>query len=261
MAGILYIISAPSGSGKSTLVAQIRSLVADLEFSVSYTTRAPRGSEESGREYHFISVAEFERMIAEDAFMEYADVFGNYYGTARKSLTDATAHGKDLLLDIDVQGAEQVRMRMPEAVTIFVLPPTPEILEARLRNRSRAEGLLDDAVIARRLAKARSEIGNYDRYRYVLLNDVLDIAVDELSAIVAVERVRATPAVHSDHEQQLNSDLARLETLAAGCRQQGIRSRLAPVLAAFGIQPDRSIATPQQAEPTATPFDTAKPIR
>ena len=150
MAGILYIISAPSGSGKSTLVAQIRSLVADLEFSVSYTTRAPRGSEEGGREYHFISVAEFRAMIAREEFLEYADVFGNYYGTARSSLAHARAAGKDLLLDIDVQGAEQVRTRQADAVSIFVLPPTPETLEARLRNRSRAEGLLDDEVIARR---------------------------------------------------------------------------------------------------------------
>ena len=230
MAGILFIISAPSGSGKSTLVAQLRSLVADLEFSVSYTTRAPRGSEESGREYHFISVPEFEAMIARDEFLEHANVFGNYYGTARRSLSDATAHGKDLLLDIDVQGAEQVRTRMQEAVSIFVLPPTPEILEARLRNRSRAEGSLDDTVIGRRLAKARSEIGNYDRYGYVLLNDILDIAVDELSAIVSVERFRRAGA-----SQETPAELARLEALAAGCRQAGIRSRLQPVLAAFGL--------------------------
>lgn len=230
VAGILFIISAPSGSGKSTLVAQIRSLVADLEFSVSYTTRQPRGSEESGREYHFISVPEFEEMIRHNEFMEYADVFGNYYGTSRRSLVDATAHGKDLLLDIDVQGAEQVRTRMHDAVGIFVLPPTPEILEARLRNRSRAEGSLDDAVIARRLAKARSEIGNYSRYGYVLLNDVLDIAVDELSAIVAVERVR-----RGESSPETPAELARLEALASGCRQAGVRARLEPVLAAFGI--------------------------
>ena len=230
MAGILYIISAPSGSGKSTLVAQIRSLVADLEFSVSYTTRAPRGSEESGREYHFISVPEFEQMIADDAFLEYADVFGNYYGTARKSLVDAKAHGHDLLLDIDVQGAEQVRGRMADAVSIFVLPPTPMILEARLRNRSRAEGSLDDAVIARRLAKAQSEIGSYSRYNYVLLNDILDIAVDELSAIVAVERFRRAALTQDE-----TPELKRLEALAEGCRQAGIRPRLKPVLAAFGL--------------------------
>ena len=230
MAGILFIISAPSGSGKSTLVAQIRSLVADLEFSVSYTTRAPRGSEESGREYHFISAAEFRGMIERDEFLEYADVFGNYYGTARRSLTDATAHGKDLLLDIDVQGAEQVRARMPEAVSIFVLPPNPETLEARLRNRSRAEGSLDAEVIARRLRKARSEIGNYPRYGYVLLNDVLDIAVEELSAIVAVERFG-----RDEHPGARPAELDRLQALAAGCREPGVRARLVPVLRTFGL--------------------------
>ena len=230
VAGILFIISAPSGSGKSTLVAQLRSLVANLEFSVSYTTRPPRGSEESGREYNFVPLPEFEKMIARGEFLEYADVFGNYYGTARKSLADATAHGKDLLLDIDVQGAGQVRERMPEAVSVFVLPPTPQVLEARLRNRSRAEGSLDDAVIARRLAKARSEIGSYPQYGYVLLNDILDIAVDELSAIVAVERSRAgQPLPGSEVEQ------ARVRALAEGCRQDGVQARLRPVLDAFGI--------------------------
>ncbi len=229
MAGILFIISAPSGSGKSTLVAQLRTLVADLEFSVSYTTRAPRGSETDGREYRFISVPEFEAMIARDEFLEYADVFGNYYGTARRSLAEATAHGKDLLLDIDVQGAEQVRERLAEAVSVFVLPPTPQILEARLRNRSRAEGSLDAEVIARRLAKARSEIGRYHRYGYVLINDDLDIAVEELSAIVSVERHRR------GQQSAEEPDTVRMGALAEGCRQAGIRERLQPVLAAFGL--------------------------
>jgi guanylate kinase len=230
VAGILFIISAPSGSGKSTLVAQLRTLVADLEFSVSYTTRAPRGSETNGREYRFVSVPEFEGMIERDEFLEHADVFGNYYGTARQSLTDATAHGKDLLLDIDVQGAEQVRDRLAEAVSVFVLPPTPQILEARLRNRSRAEGSLDAEVIARRLAKARSEIGSYHRYGYVLINDDLDIAVEELSAIVSVERHRR------GQETAEVPDTVRMEALAEGCRQTGIRARLQPVLSAFGLE-------------------------
>ncbi len=241
MAGILFIISAPSGSGKSTLVAQIRSLVSDLEFSVSYTTRGARGSEEDGREYHFISVAAFEAMIAADAFLEYADVFGNYYGTARKSLHDATMNEKDLLLDIDVQGAEQVRGNMPEAVSIFVLPPTPEILEARLRNRSRAEGSLNAEVIERRLKKARTEIGNYSRYGYVLLNDVLDIAVEELSAIVAVERYR-----RSGLPDDSPSEMEYLEALAQGCRQVGIQARLATVLAAFGFETQSAVQSEKQ---------------
>src|SRR6201996_6440136 len=126
MAGILFIISAPSGSGKSTLVAEVRRLVEGLEFSISYTTREPRGSEEDGREYHFIDRARFEAMIERDAFLEWADVFGNYYGTARSTLDHAREQGRDLLLDIDVQGAMQVMKSLPEAVSIFILPPSPQ---------------------------------------------------------------------------------------------------------------------------------------
>ena len=136
MAGILFIISAPSGSGKSTLVSQLRTLVEGLDFSISYTTRAPRGSEEDGREYHFTTRAEFERMIAAGDFLEWAQVFGNYYGTAVSALDHAEKAGKDLLLDIDVQGAVQVMKKLPEAVSIFIMPPSPQILEMRLRHRS-----------------------------------------------------------------------------------------------------------------------------
>ena len=164
MAGILFIISAPSGSGKSTLVAQVRSLVEGLEFSISYTTRAPRGSETDGREYYFTSRATFERMIAAGEFLEWAEVFGNYYGTARTALEHARAAGKDLLLDIDVQGAKQVMRRMPEAVSIFILPPSPEVLEMRLRHRSEAEHMTSEEVIERRLQQARSELEQVGEY-------------------------------------------------------------------------------------------------
>src|SRR5580704_16838553 len=136
MAGILFIISAPSGSGKSTLVNQLRSLVEGLDFSISYTTRAPRGSEEDGREYHFTTRKEFERMVVARDFLEWAEVFGNYYGTAVSALSHAKVVGKDLLVDIDVQCASQVMKKLPQAVSIFVLPPSPEILEMRLRRRS-----------------------------------------------------------------------------------------------------------------------------
>ena len=139
MAGILFIISAPSGSGKSTLVSEVRKQVSGVDFAVSWTTRAPRGSEENGREYHFTTRQEFERMAACGEFLEHAEVFGNLYGTARASLDEALAAGHDLLLDIDVQGAAQVRTAMHEAVGIFVLPPNPKVLRTRLRNRSRAE--------------------------------------------------------------------------------------------------------------------------
>ena len=188
MAGILFIISAPSGSGKSTLVSQVRSLVEGLDFSISYTTRSPRGSEEDGREYHFTTRSEFERMIAAGDFLEWAEVFGNYYGTAVSALSHAKNVGKDLLLDIDVQGAVQVMKKLPEAVSIFILPPSPEILEMRLRNRSEAEHVTSETVIQSRLAEARHELKQMRDYKYALVNDVLDQAVSELRAIVLCER-------------------------------------------------------------------------
>jgi guanylate kinase len=188
MAGILFIISAPSGSGKSTLVSQLRSLVEGLDFSISYTTRAPRGSEEDGREYHFTTRSEFERMIAAGDFLEWAEVFGNYYGTAVSALAHAKDAGKDLLLDIDVQGAVQVMKKLPEAVSIFILPPSPQILEMRLRNRSEAEHVTSETVIQNRLAEARHELKQMQDYKYALVNDVLDQAVTELRAIVLCER-------------------------------------------------------------------------
>ena len=188
MAGILFIISAPSGSGKSTLVSELRKFVEGLEFSISYTTRAPRGSEEDGREYHFTTRNRFEGMIADDAFLEHADVFGNLYGTARSALSDAAAHHRDLLLDIDVQGAMQVMQRVPDAVSIFILPPSPRVLEQRLRNRSMAEHMTDEAVIERRLRQARSELAYVGRYKFAIVNDVLDEAVAKLRAIVLCER-------------------------------------------------------------------------
>ena len=228
MAGILFLISAPSGSGKTSLVSRLRSLVDNLEFSVSYTTRPPRGSEQEAREYHFISRQEFQKMIDEGEFLEYADVFGNYYGTARHSLTDAFAKGKDLLLDIDVQGASQVREKMPEAVSIFLMPPSPEDLAYRLRSRSRAEGAVIEEVISRRLARARQEIENYREYGYILVNDILDRAVEEMSAIVFAERM-------SRNHGSRNAEDRRLIEIAERCRQRNSEARIKPVLQAFGV--------------------------
>lgn len=228
MADILFIISAPSGSGKSTLVSQLRSLVGGLEFSVSYTTRPPRGSEQPDREYHFVSRQEFEEMIREDRFLEWACVFGNYYGTAARTWTDATREGKDLLLDIDVQGAAQVRAKAPDAVSIFVLPPNPEILAMRLRNRSRAEGRVQESEITQRLAKAREEIQNYREYRYILINDILDQAVGELTAIVTAERAMRSGRTPTP-------DTLRMMRGAESCLQANMAERLAPVLSSFGL--------------------------
>jgi guanylate kinase len=188
MAGILFIISAPSGSGKSTLVAQVRSLVEGLDFSVSYTTRAPRGSETEGREYYFTERETFRQMVENGEFLEWAEVFGNYYGTAQSALEHARTAGKDLLLDIDVQGAKQVIERLPEAVSIFILPPSPEVLEMRLRNRSEAEHMTSEDVIERRLQQARNELEQVWDYKYALVNDVLDQATAEMRAIVLYER-------------------------------------------------------------------------
>ena len=188
MAGILFIISAPSGSGKSTLVSQLLTLVEGIEFSISYTTRAPRGSETDGREYHFTTREEFRRMVDAGEFLEWAEVFGNFYGTAASALSHARQQGKDLLLDIDVQGALQVMKKLPAAVSIFVLPPSPEVLEMRLRNRSQAEHMTIESIIERRLAEAREELKHLPEYRYALVNDVLDQAATELRAIVLSER-------------------------------------------------------------------------
>jgi guanylate kinase len=221
MAGILFIISAPSGSGKSTLVSEVRRLVQGLEFSISYTTRAPRGSEEDGREYHFTDKATFERMVAAGEFLEYATVFGNhYYGTAVSALEQAREHGHDLLLDIDVQGALQVMKKVPEAVSIFILPPTPEVLERRLRNRSQAEGVADEAEIEKRLAQARNELQRLSDYKYALVNDVLDEAASEMRAIVLVAR---------GHGERNDAETAQ------GCLTAARSKRLEAALASFGV--------------------------
>ena len=159
MAGILFIISAPSGSGKSTLVAEVRRLVEGLEFSsFLYDAEVARLGRRRDASITLRIVRHSSEMVERDEFLEWAEVFGNYYGTARGALEHARKAGKDLLLDIDVQGAVQVIHRVPEAVSIFVVPPSPEVLERRLRNRSQAEGVTDEAVIQRRLAQAKQEL-------------------------------------------------------------------------------------------------------
>jgi guanylate kinase len=182
----VFIISAPSGSGKSTLVARLLAGVPGLTFSVSYTTRAPRGHEVDGESYHFARREDFEQMIANDEFLEWAQVFGNYYGTHKGILEKARASSCDLVLDIDVQGAGQLKQRIPDAVTIFILPPSRQVLEERLR----ARGEDPDGVIERRLREAAGEIRQYKDYDYVLINRDLVESDAVLSAIVRGERVR-----------------------------------------------------------------------
>jgi guanylate kinase len=222
MAGILFIISAPSGSGKSTLVSQLRTLVEGLEFSISYTTRLPRGSEEDGREYHFTTREQFERMIAANEFLEWAEVFGNYYGTARSALEHARVAGKDLLLDIDVQGALQIMGKEPGAVSIFIMPPSPQVLQMRLRQRSEAEHMTSEAVIERRLQEAQKELDRIGDYRYAIVNDVLDVAVAELRAIVLTERGVGDGVTALAESCRTNASSARLMTALGSFDRQAI---------------------------------------
>ena len=182
----VFIISAPSGSGKSTLVSRVMKNDRALRFSVSYTTRKPRGQEQHGVSYYFISREEFEARLKADEFLESAEVFGNYYGTHKSELEKAAAGGYDLVLDIDVQGAAQLKERIPEAVSIFVLAPSRQVLEQRLRSR----GQDAEEVVRRRLADAAREIRQYDRYDYVLVNEEVEPAVETLKSIVRAERVR-----------------------------------------------------------------------
>jgi len=182
----VFLISAPSGSGKSTLVARLIRSTPGLKFSVSYTSRRPRGAEVDGQNYHFVSRPDFEAMIGRKEFLEWAEVFGNYYGTHRGVLEQARAEGKDLVLDIDVQGARQLKCQIPEAVTVFILAPSRQILEQRLRARS--EDRKD--VIERRLRAAAEEIRNYQAYDYVVINRDLAESDATLGAIVRAERVR-----------------------------------------------------------------------
>jgi guanylate kinase len=230
MSGILFIISAPSGSGKTTLVDALRQYVPNLDFSISYTTRQPRGSEQQGREYHFIARAEFEEMIRKGEFLEYAEVFGNYYGTAQSVLADAARRGNDVLLDIDVQGERQVKRKMPDAVSIFVLPPSRAELESRLRKRSISENVNSEEVIRRRLDTARKEIENYPNYDYILINDRLEQSVDELQAIVLGERIARSGKSPSFQEKQY------LETKEK-CLKSRMEKKIRGILDSFDVPP------------------------
>jgi guanylate kinase len=182
----IFIISAPSGSGKSTLTSQLIRSVPNLRFSVSYTTRPARGQEKDGEAYFFITREEFEKRAAAGEFLEYAEVFGNYYGTHISELERADRDGYDLVLDIDVQGARQLKEKIPAAVSIFVLAPSRQVLEKRLR----ARGQDSDEVVHRRLREAAEEIRNYFRYDYVLVNQEVAASVDTLVSIVKATRSR-----------------------------------------------------------------------
>lgn len=184
--GTLIVVSAPSGAGKSSLSERVLKRLSDLRFSISYTTREPRGAEQDGVDYRFVSEDQFRAMRERDEFLECAEVHGCLYGTHEKPVEEMLAQGLDVVLDIDVQGAEQVRRRVPEAILIFIMPPSCEVLEARLRARN----LNAPADIARRLRNAAIEVQLYDRFDYVVLNEDLDRALAHLEAIIIAERCR-----------------------------------------------------------------------
>lgn len=184
--GLLFVISAPSGTGKTTVVERLVHLLPDLGMSRSYTSRAARQGESHGIDYNFITRVRFDQMVAADAFLEWADVFGNLYGTCADDAEHDLAAGRDLVLVIDVQGARQVRRRCPGTVGVFVLPPSYSVLERRLRGRSKDS----EEAIQRRLMRAREEVAGFVEYDYVVVNDELDACVDRLRSIVVAERAR-----------------------------------------------------------------------
>ena len=196
MSGNLFIVCAPSGAGKTTLVDALLKADSGIRLSVSYTTRKPRAGEVDGREYHFVSQEKFQEMSAAGAFLESALVHGNYYGTSQPWINDQRAAGADILLEIDWQGAAQVRKMMPDAIGIFILPPSFEALVGRLNRRAQDP----PDVIARRIAGAREEISHVSEFKYVIINDKFDKAVKDLVSIVRARRLLATSqlARHSD---------------------------------------------------------------
>jgi len=208
--GTLYIVSAPSGAGKTSLVSALVEADPLLTVCVSHTTRAPRPGEQNGIQYHFVDAAGFERMVEEGRFLEHARVFDNLYGTARSSVEQPLAEGLDVILEIDWQGARQVREQTPEAVSVFILPPSTQALEARLRGRAQD----DEGVIARRLRDARSDMAHYREFDYLVINDRFEVALHELRALVTSRRLRRV-VQERRHVEQL-SELIGVEPGSAG---------------------------------------------
>jgi guanylate kinase len=184
--GTLYIVAAPSGAGKSSIVNAVLARDTDIALSISFTSRAARPGERHAQHYHFISADEFKAMIRAGDFFEYAEVHGDWKGTARQSVEPQLDAGKDVLLEIDWQGARQVREKVPDAVSVFILPPSRAALEQRMRNR----GQDSEEVIQRRLAAAREEMSHYDEFDYVIVNDVFDEAVAQMHTIFTASRLR-----------------------------------------------------------------------
>lgn len=204
--GTLYIISAPSGAGKSSLLTALlnENPCYDMKISVSHTTRDSRPGEEDGVHYHYVSKDVFQDLIAQDAFLEYAEVFGNFYGTSRLWIEEMLNKGVDIFLDIDWQGAQQIRQKMPNTKSIFILPPSREELERRLN----ARGQDSEAVIARRMQEACSEISHYNEYDFLIINDDFDTALIDLKAIIRAQRCTQNNQTSKYHDM-LNRLLAQ----------------------------------------------------
>ena len=185
--GVLYIVSAPSGAGKTSLVKALLKTDPTIHLSVSYTTRPPRPGETDGRDYHFVDRQRFEQMLAEGEFLEHAEVYGNFYGTSKGSITRDLNAGRDILLEIDWQGADQVKSHFPESVSVFILPPSFNALRTRLKGREQDS----DEVIERRLAAAAHDVAHADTFDYIMVNDDFDHAVQDLVAITRSVRLEA----------------------------------------------------------------------
>lgn len=196
--GNLFILSAPSGAGKSSLIKELleQNNPRPLQVSVSHTTRAPRPGETDGVHYHFVSVEQFKKLIADGAFYEWAEVFGNYYGTSESAIDEQLQQGVDVFLDIDWQGAQQVRLKKPQVTTIFICPPSREELEQRLRNR----GQDSEEIIAERMEKAEAECSHYQEFDYIVINNDFDVAVTDLNTIINNQRLKQSQQADKHHE-------------------------------------------------------------
>ncbi len=221
----IFIVSAPSGSGKSTLLRRLMTEVPELARSISYTTRAPRGQEQNGKHYFFVSREEFESMIERGELLEWAELYGkDLYGTPRRFLEEARQRNHDLVLDIDVQGAAKIKQQFPKAESIFILPPSRQALEARLRHRSEDS----QEAIERRLRRALREIENYPKYDYVIINDEVDRAAEKLRAIVLATRWK-----RRNDGRPAEPEVRRWFELAEGCRTAGAEPLVAPIRQTF----------------------------